>query len=80
MTLIILLISIGVLEYVMKRPEKSGPPARRTDTADESIATVAPSLANLGRALDQFGRGSAPGSSPDRETTHLGLGSQDHVI
>ena len=66
MTFLILLVSIAVLEYVMRRPEpppeRSQPPEKEVFKAAESdeLVTLAPSLGQLGRALEQFGRGVTP--------------------
>jgi hypothetical protein len=70
MTLLILLVSIAVLERILRRPDprqwnrqtvgrkevKSVSPG----APDASPPTLAPSLVHLGRALEQFGRGAVP--------------------
>lgn len=77
MTLLLLLASIAVLEYVLRRPD----PARRletraTEARDEKIAgegqtgnsaqTLAPALFQLGRAVEQYGRGPVPKPAPPK--------------
>ena len=71
MTLLVLLISIAVLEYVLRRPDSS--PSQDTKTTENrevivpeasprqsSNPTLAPDLLQLGRAVEQFGRGPVP--------------------
>ena len=78
MTLLILLVSIAVLEYVLRRPDT--PPRRNTKTTENkeftapdpgqhqnSEPTLAPGLFQLGRAVEQFGRGPMPQPSPQPE-------------
>ena len=75
MTLLILLVSIAVLEYVMHRPDPAppqdeGPIENKAINAEEarqpenSEPALDPSLFQLGRAVEQFGRGPVPQSNP----------------
>jgi hypothetical protein len=70
-TLLILLVSIAVLEYVLRRPDPA--PGGETKTTDDREVmvpeaspqqspnpTLAPALLQLGRAVEQFGRGPVP--------------------
>jgi hypothetical protein len=57
MTLLILLVSIAVLEYVVRRPV---PPSPKDMEAGDRATQAVPDLAQLGRAVEQFGRGPAP--------------------
>jgi hypothetical protein len=76
-TLLLLLASIAVLEYVLRRPD----PARRLNTKTTSRQeaqatgdgqsgngnpTLAPALFQLGRAVEQFGRGPVPQPAPPK--------------
>ena len=70
-TLLILLVSIAVLEYVLRRPD-AAPGGETKTTEDREVAvpeaspqqspnpTLAPALFRLGRAVEQFGRGPVP--------------------
>lgn len=70
MTLLILLLSIAVLERILRRRDpvpgnrqavgNLGLKSMSSAVPDNSSPTLAPSLVQLGRALDQFGRGVAP--------------------
>ena len=75
MTLLVLLLSVAVLEYVTRRSDPAS--GRGTNTAKNREAVVpsaspqpspapnlAPALLQLGRAVEQFGRGQAPQPSP----------------
>jgi hypothetical protein len=70
-TLLVLLVSVAVLEYVMRHPDPT--PGQDTNTTknpevivpeaspqQSSNATLAPALFQLGRAVEQFGRGPVP--------------------
>jgi hypothetical protein len=70
-TLLLLLVSIAVLEYVLRRPNPAPGWDKKTleDRKAESIGdthhqssnpTLAPDLFHLGRAVEQFGRGPVP--------------------
>jgi len=70
-TLLVLLISIAVLEYVMRRPEPAPSQDTKTTKNQEVVVpeaspqqssnpTLAPALFQLGRAVEQFGRGPVP--------------------
>jgi hypothetical protein len=74
-TLLVLLISIAVLEYVIRRPDPApGQSAKTTKNQGVTIPepgppqspspTLAPALLQLGRAVEQFGRGPVPQPSP----------------
>ena len=71
MTLLVLLISIAVLEYVMRRPDPASSQDTKTTKNQEVIVpeaspqavsnpTLGPALIQLGRAVEQFGRGPVP--------------------
>jgi hypothetical protein len=77
-TLLILLASIAVLEYILHRPD----PAPRRDKGfienkainaeggkqrESSEPTLAPDLFQLGRAVEEFGRGPVPQPHPQSE-------------
>ncbi len=78
MTLLILLASIAVLEYILHRPD----PAPRRDKGfienkainveggkqrESSEPTLNPGLFQLGRAVEEFGRGPVPQPHPQSE-------------
>lgn len=78
MTLLILLASIAVLEYILHRPD----PAPRRDKGfienkainveggkkrESTEPTLDPALFQLGRAVEEFGRGPVPQSHPQSE-------------
>jgi hypothetical protein len=82
MTLLILLISIAALEYVLRRPDPT--PRRHNEpfenqefnaaapaAAPDSAPSLAPSLAQLGRVVEEFGRGPEPrsGQPPGTQAT-----------
>ena len=67
MTLLILLVSVAVLEYVMRHSEpmpRKGPfdekRGRNAGQAQTGPPSLEESLGRLGQALEQFGSGSAP--------------------
>lgn len=69
MTFLLFLISLAVLEFIMRRPEaapKAGwpPLAERLAAGSpaDSAPTLTPGLFALGQALDRYGRGQAPGT------------------
>jgi hypothetical protein len=68
MTFLLFLVSLAVLEYIVRRPEmapKTGwqPLAklRAQDKPADSAPALTPGLLALGQALDQCGRGQSPG-------------------
>jgi hypothetical protein len=70
MTFLLFLISLAVLEYIVRRPEEAPRTGwqpltkqRVRDRPAESAPTLTPGLLALGQALDQYGRGQSPGSS-----------------
>jgi hypothetical protein len=70
MTFLLFLISLGVLEYIVRRPEEAGktgwqPLARRQaeDRPADSTPALTPGLFALGQALDQRGWGQSPGTT-----------------
>jgi len=67
MTFLLFLVSLAVLEYIVRRPEatpKTGwqPLAKRRaeDRPVDSAPAPNPGLIALGQALDRFGRGQSP--------------------
>ena len=69
MTFLLFLISVAVLEYIVRRPQetpKTGwPPLadrRAEERAADSEPALTPGLFALGQALDRGGRGQAPGN------------------
>jgi hypothetical protein len=67
MIFLLFLISLGVLEYIVRRPEEApqtGWKALAKQRAEDRPADSAPELTTgllaLGQALDQFGRGQSP--------------------
>lgn len=70
MTFLLFLISLAVLEYIVRRPEptpKTGwqPLAKRRaeDPPADSAPALTPGLLALGQALDRWGRGQTPGAT-----------------
>jgi hypothetical protein len=74
-TLLVLLVSIAVLEYVMRRPDPTSGRETKTTKNQEVVTpegspqqssnpTLAPALFQLGRAVEQFGRGPVPQPQP----------------
>jgi len=70
MTLLLFLVSLAVLEYIVRRPaetRKTGwqPLAKRQaeDRPVDSASALTPGLLALGQALDQCGRGQSPGAT-----------------
>jgi hypothetical protein len=70
-TLLVLLASIAVLEYLLQRPNPaSGGDTKTTENQEVRTReagpqqipnpTLAPALFQLGRAVEQFGRGPVP--------------------
>jgi len=70
-TLLILLLSVAVLEYVVRRPTSGSPPEKDGNGSRwfelEQLSrngahgdAADQSLGNLGQALEQFGRGAVP--------------------
>jgi hypothetical protein len=71
MVFLLFLVSLAVLEYIVRRPEKApqtgGQPLakrRAEDRPAESAPGFTPGLLALGQALDQYGRGQSPGGTP----------------
>ena len=70
MTFLLFLISLAVLEYIVRRPEeapKTGMQPLAKRRAEELPAESAPALTAglfaLGQALEQSGRGQTPGAT-----------------
>jgi hypothetical protein len=70
MTFLLFLISLAVLEYIVRRPEvapKTGWQALAKQRAEDRPADTAPALTPgllaLGQALDRYGRGQSPGTT-----------------
>ena len=70
MTFLLFLVSLAVLEYIVRRPKetpKTGWQAlakqRAADRPADSAPALTPGLVALGQALDQFGRGQSPGTT-----------------
>ena len=70
MTFLLFLVSLAVLEYIVRRPEtapKTGwqPLAklRAQDKPADLAPTLTPGLLALGQALDECGRGQSPGTT-----------------
>ena len=68
MTFLLLLASIAVLEYIVRRPSRTRiphPDARGPQSVEQpkipAPASVTPGLYVLGEALSQFGKGESPG-------------------
>jgi hypothetical protein len=84
MTFLLFLISLAVLEYIVSRPEKTPktrwkPLAKRrvTDRPIDSVPVFTPGLMALGQALDECGRGEAPGATP--KTQEVPIPQADRV-
>ena len=83
MTFLLFLVSLAVLEYIVRRPEtapKTGwqPLAklRAQDKPADSPPTLTPGLLALGQALDECGRGQSPGATTKTpESTPASSGS-----
>jgi len=66
MTLLVLLVSVAVLEYVLRHSEPMPRQDRLAEKPGHAVppesgpASLADSLGQLGQALDQFGRGPVP--------------------
>ena len=67
MTFLLFLVSLAVLEYIVRRPKETPntgwqPLAkqRAEDRPADSVPALTPGLLALGQALDQFGRGQSP--------------------
>ena len=84
MTFLLFLISLGVLEYIVHRPEeapKTGWKAlakqRAAGSPADSAPALTPGLLALGQALDQCGRGQSPDTTaktpevPNRQTDRV---------
>jgi hypothetical protein len=74
MIFLLFLVSLGVLEYIVHRPEeapKTGWKALAKQRAEDRPAVSAPELTPgllaLGQALDQFGRGQSPTTAKSPE-------------
>ena len=70
MTFLLFLISVAVLEYIVRRPEQipktgSQPLAKRRaeDRPADSAPALTPGLLALSQALDGSGRGQSPGTA-----------------
>ena len=73
MTFLLFLVSLAVLEYIVRRPAeipKTGwqPLAKRRaeDRSVDSVPALTPGLFALGQVLDQCGRGQSPGTTTRR--------------
>ena len=64
MTLLVLLASLAVLEYLLRHQPASDkrPPGTRSEPIEAKEATK--DLRNLGLALEQAGRGATPAATP----------------
>jgi hypothetical protein len=70
MTFLLFLISLAVLEFIVRRPEETPntdwqPPVKPQvkDRSVHSAPSLATGLLALGQALDQCGRGKTPGTT-----------------
>ena len=70
MTFLVFLISLAVLEYIVRRPEAApntgGQPLAKRQAEGrqaEPAPALTPGLLALGQALDRRGRGQAPGNT-----------------
>jgi hypothetical protein len=70
MTFLLFLISLAVLEYIVRRPGEvpntGGQPLAKRQAEDQqadSVPALTPGLLALGQALDQRGRGQTPGTT-----------------
>ena len=70
MTFLLFLISLGVLEYIVRRPGEAGKTGwqslakrRAEDRPTDSAPALTPGLFALGQALDQRGWGPSPGTT-----------------
>ena len=74
MIFLLFLVSVAVMEYVVRRPEETeggtrpGPARDRMTESGKADAT--PGLAALGRALEQYGRGLTPGGAQEGAEIH----------
>jgi hypothetical protein len=64
MTFLLFLVSLAVLEYIVRRPKETPQTGwqalakqRAADRPADSAPALTPGLLALGQALDQFGRG-----------------------
>jgi hypothetical protein len=72
MTFLLFLVSLAVLEYIVRRPKETpqtGWQALAKRRAEDRPADLAPALTPgllaLGQALDQCGRGQSPGATTE---------------
>jgi hypothetical protein len=70
MTFLLFLMAVAVLDYIVRRPEKTPladwqPLAKRRaeDRPADSAPALTPGLLALGQALDRGGRGQTPGTT-----------------
>ena len=76
MTFLVLLLSVAVLEYVLRRAEpmpSKGQPFEEKELkavlpgpAENAPVSLAQSLGQLGEAVEQFGHGAVPDRAPTR--------------
>jgi hypothetical protein len=70
MTFLLFLVSLAVLEYIVRRPQETSKPGgqpvakqRAEDRSVDSAPALTPGLLALGQVLDQCGRGQPPDAS-----------------
>jgi hypothetical protein len=70
MTFLLFLVSLAVLNYIVRHPEETSktgwqPLAKQRigDTPLDSAPALTPGLLALGQALDQYGLGQTPGTT-----------------
>lgn len=70
MIFLLFLVSVAVLEYVVRRPEGAGGGSSRPGTKEHTDSKrpadpvpASTGLHTLGDALDQYGRGQTPGTA-----------------
>jgi hypothetical protein len=71
MTFLLFLISLAVLEFIVRRPDETPKTDRQPlakqrvkDKPVEPVPAFTPGLLALGQALDECGLGQAPGATP----------------
>jgi hypothetical protein len=60
MIALVFLVSIAVLEYVLRRPTQAPEHPRHFSVAPDAADTSTSGLFHLGQQLDQYGQGQAP--------------------